>query len=239
MSVLSRLRKFAAAMSKRLASMEMPSFDETDVPAERSVPETPETYESSLGEQYDIHVLPSLPEGFPTPEELNVTYVGTNPMIAPCPHPDAPRVFSLVVRGLPINGLFSLTVRCAECTRKLFERASLDCAKCGKAITPHLLVAVAWRGAKEPFTHIDCAEDRDLLCGALMFGRLLTLHEISDNFQESVPADRPTVAYHRNQEHFRNAAASEETRDEASEASGDRPTDPDGAANGPKKPDIN
>ncbi len=147
-------------------------------------PATPEPKELKTCKRYNVYALPP-PKQIPSDEELGIVRPQLGTYIAkPCAHRDEPRAFSYEVYG--INVRVPHVTRCPDCMQELLEHLFERCAECGLGIPGGCKVGISWIGAPHPYTHLDCAESPLLFCGIWEYGRLLTLNQISNQFNPNV-----------------------------------------------------
>ena len=147
-------------------------------------PEEAEPKEPKLRKLYDIYTVPPS-KVIPSDEELGIVRPQLGMYIAkPCAHREEPRAFSYEVFG--VNVRVPHVTRCPDCMQTLLEHFFERCAACGLGIPGGCKVGISWIGAPHPYTHLDCAESTLLFCGIWEHGRLLTLNQISDEFNPNV-----------------------------------------------------
>ncbi|WKZ28590.1 MAG: hypothetical protein QY323_03560 [Patescibacteria group bacterium] len=129
---------------------------------------------------YNVNALPPL-RPMPDDDALGIVRgSGGRCMVLPCEHHERPRAVRYRVFGQEF--IFPVPSRCPECMQGLLEVLSEHCAVCGLGIPPSCNVAIAWVGAPHPFTHIECAEARTLLCGMWGWGQLMPLSTLDARF---------------------------------------------------------
>ncbi len=191
--------------------------------------ETNEPKELKFRKLYDIYTLPP-PKAIPSDEALGIVRPQPGSFIAkPCEHRSVPRAFSYTVFGYDVR--VPHVTRCPDCMQALLETFFERCAECGRGIPSGGRVAISWIGAPQPYTHLECAESPLLFCGIWEYGRLLTLNEISDEFNPGVA----TVMEDSEIDLAREAKPPEPEEKEEAEGEETEATNPAGSA----KPDMN